>query len=750
MLLNQKYRRSIQLGSVPCAQAFFILMGIFENLKKGVNDFLSREVRLFNGTELETTPKDKLPFLPNWFYASELGIPRGVNILELRQFAKSAWIQMVHNAIKKQLMITEWKIVPVEEDEKLEKYQADIDRATYFLNHPNSNGDTFWDLWGPFTNDVLEIDAGVIFKGRNMAGEMVELFSYDGAAFLIDMDEHGLLKRYLQYSFKHFGAKPLPFETRDIVYGAMNRRNEHYPYGWSPLQSVMQEVELMIQSTRYNKEFFQNNAVPDGIMGLDTDDMGLERWKNYWQNEIRGRPHKLAFHNIKGMDWVPLKISNSDMEWLEGQKWYFHIVFGVYGLSPQEVGFYEDSNRATSESQERITIKQAIKPQLTLIASKINRDILPELFNHGKLKFEWQLIDDAAEKTKHQQLMERLDRNVVTINEVRTQEGLPPVPWGNEPVRVPNPFSSPFVSGEREQGQRQDQKPDQDQASQERREEREEEQAEKMMEKEAPEFIEQEESKDYADFLEKKFYRWEKEIMSFLDKTLEEEFTQKDINQINHINKTFGDFLHRLMNVVNTSGFYQQLKRVIKISLQEGVDEAEKELQINVTAGEDFNRQLDFLTRRQLEGFHIEGGKWNGLKGVAKDIQIQIAEIVREGLAEKKGLKKVKAEVKELMIQQRGGKVKGEVTEGRAMKIARTETNRFRNSGKVQAYKDSGLKGKKRWVAVGDSKTTEICRRLHGQEVGLKENFFDTETGQQYAHPPALPNCRSVVQFILD
>lgn len=725
-------------------------MGIIENLKKSVNDFLKREVRLFNGSDIGIAPKASLPFAPNWFWTAELGIPRGVNIIELRQYSKSAWVQMVHNAIKKQLMTTEWAIVPKDETVDLETYVADIDKGTFFLNHPNSNGETFWELWSPFTNDVLEIDAGVIFKGRNVAGEMVELISFDGASFLIDMDEHKRINRYLQYSFKHFGAKPLPFETGDIIYGAMNRKNEHYPYGWSPLMSVVQEVELMIQSTRYNKDFFQNNAIPDGIMGLDTDDDGLERWKNYWRNEMQGRPHKLAFHNIKGMQFEQLKMSNKDMDWLEGQKWYFHVVFGIYGLSPQEVGFYEDSNRSTSESQERITIKQAIKPYLELIASKINREIMPELFKHDDLRFEWKLVDDAAEKIKHQQQMERLDRNVITINEVRAEEGLPPVDWGDQPVRIPNPFNSPFVSGREEQGGRQDQKPDRDEATGEREEEREEEHEEKNIEKAKPEFIEQEEAKDYAEFLEKKFRKWERDIFSFLDKTLEEEFENVSKSKAEMVEKTFGQFLQRLLNVVNTAGFYQQIKGIIKINMREGLQEAEKELKLDIGVGEDFGRRLDFLTRRQLEGFHVEGGKWNGIKGVAKEIQVRIAEIVREGLAEKKGLKQVKREIKTLMIQQRGGKVKGEVTEGRAMRIARTETNRFRNAGKVQAYKDSGLKGKKKWVAVMDKKTTPICRRLHGQEIPLNENFFDTETGKQFHNPPSLPNCRSTVQFILD
>jgi HK97 family phage portal protein len=411
---------------------------------KKTKSYFAKEIRLFSGSN-EVVDTQNLPFLGNWMYAAKMGMPRAINVVELRQFAKSSWVQMITNAICKQVMTTEWAIISDDEDEDvMKKYEENIERATTFLKQPNRNGDSFWDIWVPWLRDVLEIDAGVMYKGRNVAGDLVELYSYDGARFLISLNEHGIIGEdskgepapgYYQYSFRQVSAAPIPFKKNEIVYGRVNTNNELYPYGFSPLQSIQQEVELMIQSTRFNKERFKNSAVPDGIVSVPMDTDQMLTFKNAWETELKGRPHKLLFHNSDA-SFTPLSMTNKDMEWLEGQKWYFHLVFAAYGLSPQEVGFYENSNRSTGESQERITVKNAIKPYLELISAKINREILPDLLGHDELKFKWFPKDDSAEKIEHEQMMSKLTAGVLTINEVRAIEGLDPVDWGDQPMNI--------------------------------------------------------------------------------------------------------------------------------------------------------------------------------------------------------------------------------------------------------------------------------------------------------------------------
>ena len=411
-------------------------MGIAELITKAKN-FLARDIRIFNAGEQAVTPT--LPFIPNWFWTAQLGMPRRTNILEIRQYAKSGWVQMVTSSILKQASTTEWDIITKDDEMDAKDFSEEIEKIKTFLKQPNRNGDTFWDVWGPALLDVLEIDAGVVFKGRNLAGELKELFVYDGSRFLINIDQHGIINEemgYFQYSFMFPTSKPRPFRKDEIVYLQMKKSTEFYPYGFSPLQGIQQEVELLIQSTRWNKEFFKNNAMPDGMVTVPMEFEKMERFKDSWDQQVKGKPHKLVFHNSAGATFTPFNMNNKDMEWLDGQKWFFHIVFGAWGLSPQEVGFFENSNKSTSESQERITVKNAIKPYLEMILRKINLEIIPELVGHDNLKFIWYLTDEQKEKLEHQQLMEKLNAGVITINEFRGMEGKEDVEWGDQPLNL--------------------------------------------------------------------------------------------------------------------------------------------------------------------------------------------------------------------------------------------------------------------------------------------------------------------------
>ncbi len=691
---------------------------------------ISKELRLFNGGEITTS---QMPYLYNWFWTAKLGLPRKANIIELRQYAKSGWVNMIINTILKQLMITKWDIVSNDEEDETD-YSKDILKAKTFLEQPNRNGQTFWEIWGPFMRDVLELDAGVIYKGRNGKNELTELFVYDGSRFLYDVDEFGIFNGFYQYSYRQPKNVPKFFENNELIYGKIGNNTEFYPYGWSPLQSIVQEIELLIQSTRYNKEYYKNNAVPDGIVSIPMEGDELERFKTGWEQQVKGKPHKLIFHNSEA-NFTPLSLSNKDMEWLEGQKWYFHMVFAAWGLSPQEAGFYENSNRSTGESQERISVKNAIAPYLKLISEKITWDILVDLLGHDKLKFKWFPKDEAGERIEHEQKMAKLNANVLTINEVRKMDGLDPVEWGDKPMAIG--MQERAAEQQEAFADKEDNPKDKEDNIRGKPSDRDEKKSVTKDVDAGEEMVE--EAKDYAEFLQKKFGIWEKKIMSFVDTTLKDETVDKA-----YINKSFGDFIQRLFNSVNTQGFITGLKAVIKTELNRGIDDAENEL--NVDVGFSMGKEVDHLVNRQLDGFYINGQKWEGIKGVADDLQKEIRKIVVDGIAEKQTTEKIKSEIKGKLDQYVGGKD----TEGRAMKIARTESNRFYNSAKIETYKQSGLKGKKVWDSFIDDRTSPICRSLDHMTASLDSEFIDPKTGKGYQMPPSHVNCRSTVRFKLD
>jgi HK97 family phage portal protein len=434
-------------------------MGFFDKIKS----ILSKEIEGAGfAVDMENVRTDKLPVAPEWFFSARMGQPRDLNVGEVRSFARSAWVQMVLNTMKKEVSIINWEVVK-EDDEEEQDFSVDIDKATAFFMRMNQEGDDVNDLYSEMITDIGEIDAGVLAKVYSTNSyemkqvpllndmgdvvgseikpvlkplgqrELVQVRSADGSTFLKQVDVYRRLRAYYQYSFKNPRANPVRFEPDEIIYYQMNRRS-YSIYGFSPVQSIQQVLEVLIQSTRWNKDYFKNNAIPAGIIGLpNANKESMTAFQKDWDAKVKGKPHRLLFHNTAAT-FSNFMSNSKDMEWLEGQKWYFHLVFAVFGVSPVEAGFHENVNQGNQAGQERVTVKNAIKPFLKLNEKHMTK-LISEILqkeDHG-LVFRYKARDHAEEQIEHEQDMVEIDKGALTINEFRRKNGMDPVEWGDTP-----------------------------------------------------------------------------------------------------------------------------------------------------------------------------------------------------------------------------------------------------------------------------------------------------------------------------
>lgn len=77
------------------------------------------------------------------------------------------------------------------------------------------------------------------------------------------------------------------------------------------------------------------------------------------------------------------------------------------------------------------------------------------------------------------------------------------------------------------------------------------------------------------------------------------------------------------------------------------------------------------------------------------------------------------------------------VSYSNAQRLIRTEINYISNKGSLQAYKDTGIVEKYRYLATLDSRTSDICRELDGEVFEIKEAKVGVNL------PPLHPYCRS-------
>ncbi len=422
-------------------------------------------------------PADQEAIYPQWFFSSRLGQPRQVDTQKIRKLAQSSWVQMVLNTFKKQIFTTDWDILPEDPDDGI-NYDKDIKEVKDFLNNINDNEQTIDDLNSESITDIGEIDAGAwntVFTNNSYVIGEVPIYdawarvigneqglvlkplgqrkikavkAVDGSSMLKQVDIHKNLLQYWQYSFKHPRQNPTRFEKAEITYLLMNGKS-YSVYGFSPVQAIQQVLELLIQGTRYNKDLYTNNAIPDLLISLPKLPKDqLKKLKRSWNNQFKGRPHQVGFINWAVDKFQKLNDTNRDLEWLEGQKWYFKLVFAVFGVSPTEAGFFENANKSNDDGQERVTVRNALKPYFKILEKNITRKLIPEILRREKpgLKFEYLPKDQTLEKLEFDQDMLELDHGTLTINEFRKKKGRKPSDWGDDPLVRPFDPATDFAN----------------------------------------------------------------------------------------------------------------------------------------------------------------------------------------------------------------------------------------------------------------------------------------------------------------
>lgn len=391
--------------------------------------------------------------LTEWFWQPIRGQPRRVDTNELRQFSQTFWIFSCVTTLLDQICSMEWNIV-VKEGYDSEDKTEQAKKIKKWLSFPNANNESFENILRAWIKDVLELDAGCLVKVFDLSSydfdtlepksgapllkdkgqrNMVEIYARDGASFLKETDKFGFVGGYWQYSYQ-IPAHPMWFNKDEICYMSKNPRSMSC-YGYAPTQAVLDIVKALHYSTLYNKKFFEENSIPDGVLSiLDTNPNEMKSFVDNWTREFKAQPHKFAVMN-KDIKWTPFQITHRELEFLETQDWFYKLIIGSFGLTPIDLGITEDVNRATSASQVEISKRKGLRPLLKLVEKFINEEIISEFGIEG-VEFQF-LFDDPTE------LRERLnnwklmsDMGLKTINEIRYEMGLKPVEWGDVPSNM--------------------------------------------------------------------------------------------------------------------------------------------------------------------------------------------------------------------------------------------------------------------------------------------------------------------------
>ncbi len=442
-------------------------------------------------------------YIPKFLYKPPFGYPRYANLDYVRYLAQTPYVDMCISTIIEEINSIEREVVPNkhipkkmaeklfydEEGNLRPEVQAEINHIKFFLDNPNTNKETFEDVFISMAiRDVLEVNSGIINKVFNLKEEMVELVARDGATFTRNPDIHGMYTNrkdlilpkpnqifdkisevvnpfrqtaapliseqaaYFQYGWIS-GPVPVPFGKREIIWLEKMKRSDDI-YGYSPIQILANSLQMLLYQIQSDLEYYNDNNVPKGIIGLDSSDTDeikafKEQWNEIQQTKDEFGNWKKTQHKVPILNYIPkferIEFSSSELQLIEKQKWYSKLIWACFGVTSTELGYTEDAQgQANQIVQSKVFKKKAINPMLKKLSNAINMQVIPEFDYNVKIKigkkdievpkyeFLFKTFDVDMETSKATLFEKWVDNGIRTVNEIRTMEGLDPVEWGND------------------------------------------------------------------------------------------------------------------------------------------------------------------------------------------------------------------------------------------------------------------------------------------------------------------------------
>lgn len=388
--------------------------------------------------------KDKLMrksvFTQDFYIRPVWGRPRlGIDYAELEVYENNIIIRMIITHIIDSVCSTDFTVVPIkEEDEVSDETQSKIDNTIEFFEAKK-----WMESWNNTLRrmlpDLLLWDAGVLIlifgkecytkegllKDNNTTPPL-EVQSRDGRSFLADCDQYGRINKWFQYSFMNIQSKPIAFSSDEIIY-IMSRPQSRSIYGIATLSIVKDVMDYLTASILANRSFWENGMFVS--MQIDHPDIvdpdELKARAQLYKETLKGEAnYNKAVITAGGTKITPLQFTNQQTQFLEVNEYMQKLVFALYKISPSQLGFQSETNRATAIVNSENYKQEGVKVVLTLIENYLNREIVWKYFGED-IKFKFDNSLDLTDKKQQVDIDHiALTDGTITINEIRSRDGL--------------------------------------------------------------------------------------------------------------------------------------------------------------------------------------------------------------------------------------------------------------------------------------------------------------------------------------
>lgn len=230
------------------------------------------------------------------------------------------------------------------------------------------------------------------------------------------------------------------YTSDEMKMGIRNLTTDIYNngYGISELELVVSLVTGHLNAEFYNQAYFTQGFSAKGILHIKAalNRRKVETIRQQWQHMLKGARNSFQTPIFAGLDeveWIPLTQNHNDIGFEGWMRYLIKMICAIYQIDPAEIGiaFKDEGTGGQGMSGDNTKQKmdaskdKGLYPLLRHLENYLNEEILKPFDSRFVLKFTGITNESKMETLERQEKEVKFKK---TVNEIRGEDGLPPLP----------------------------------------------------------------------------------------------------------------------------------------------------------------------------------------------------------------------------------------------------------------------------------------------------------------------------------
>jgi len=320
-------------------------------------------------------------------------------------------------------------------DGDMSPFQADIDKYRAFFEMPDpKNGLDLHSWLIKAERETLELDALSIYPRFNRGGGLygLEIISGETVKPLIDAYGGRPIPPFPAFQQFWMGVPLGWYSSDEMIYWRETERAESI-YGLSRVERMIMRVNQALRKQNKDLSYFTEGNLPMGWLEMPQDDSGAMEWtpdqilvyQKVWDGLLGGNDKMRSRLKVvpPGAKFTPTE--QQDDLLTKFDTFLLNVATACFGLTMADLGFTENVNKSSGESQENVTYRRAMASLLNRYA-RLLTFILRKYFGERRFLVRWKGFEETDDlKTQADAYSSLVKNGLLTVKDAAHLMRLP-------------------------------------------------------------------------------------------------------------------------------------------------------------------------------------------------------------------------------------------------------------------------------------------------------------------------------------